>query len=423
MANLKISELSDGGVALGTDETPTARAGANKKEALSALRTYCRQYLEALMTSNLFSSSIRDAGQANNVIRTAAGVWYFFYVNNTDNDLYYIKSSNYGVSWGPAVTVRTGTVFAVATWFDKETPADSGTVIHIAYMDSGSNTVYYRALDTSGDSLGTEIVVFAGASLVSGATPLAVMKSRGAKILVGFDGDGGTETGFYKSNDYPVTAFTSKSNSLNEAAADYFLLFPGNYADSNDIDAVFWDRSADELSLKTYDDSADNWTGVSAETSISTGMVDIASNVAAPNFSGVVRSSNGHLFLIAWNNNDLLNADLKCWEINGAGSITARTDVVTDSVDDQGLCGLQIDSSNNLIAFYGGKSDGSETAYSSLNIYYKISTDSGVTWGAETLLTTFARSFSHLHVARLSGVGEYALEFGNAGTGYTIAWT
>ena len=46
--------------------------------------------------------------------------------------------------------------------------------------------------------------------------------------------------------------------------------------------------------------------------------------------------------------------------------------------------------------FYGGKSDGSETFLTSINIYYKVSTDDGATWGPETQLTGTARDTTWL---------------------------
>jgi hypothetical protein len=201
------------------------------------------------------------------------------------------------------VLIKTTVVRGSSIWFDKWTPGDSGTVIHIAYFESSTHDVFYRALDTATDTLGTEITVFAGASAgTTDALCISVTKSKAGRILVGFDIDGGTETGFYKSDDFPVTAFTVKAD-LNEATSDYYLLYPGNDADTADIYAVYWDRSADEISLKVYDDSGDAW----GETSIATSMTDLGSSVASPQFAAAVRNSDGHLILVAWTVADVLN--------------------------------------------------------------------------------------------------------------------
>lgn len=351
----------------------------------------------------------RNCGQSNHIVRLANGIWYMFFTDGSASTVYYRKSTNYGLSWNLPVQIKaTSAARGVACWFDQWTPGDSGTVIHLAYFESTTSDVFYRALDTASDTLGTEITILNGASANNNEnTCISVTKSRGGRILVAFDIDGGTETGFYKSDDFPVTAFTSKTD-VNEATSDYYLLFPGNDADSADIYAVYWDRSADEISLKVYDDSGNSW----AETSIAASMVDVSAATVASQFSGSVRLSDGHLIMAAWSNADTANADLRLWDINGSGSITEKTNVVLNSTDDQAACAVGVDTSNDYIyVFYLGKSDGSETAYTSLNVYYKVSIDGGVNWGAETLLSLSARGITYLNCSPIFSRGDFAVCF------------
>lgn len=341
---------------------------------------------EDVIVMNTVTAATKYNGQSNYPIRTAANTLYVFFMLGDNNDLYYTKSTNGGITWDTQVTVRTGTVVGVSTWFDKWTKDDTGTVIHVAYTDSGTNTIYYRALDTNGDTLGSEITVNAITSVVAGgATCLSITKSKAGRILVAYDGDGGTETGFFKSNDFPVTAFSTKDNTLHEGASDYYMLFPGNYADTADIDALFWDRSANLITLKTYDDSGNTW---SESASFGTTFNDLISTTAAPQFAAAQRNSDGHLIVVAWTDADLATASFKCYDVNGSGSITAKTDVIADPGDDQAMCAIGIDTdSDTLYVFYCGSTDGLETAYTSLNVYYKTSTDGGTNWGSETLLS------------------------------------
>jgi len=411
MANLKISELSAASALGGTEVGAGVQAAGNVKITADQLKTYCRELKMVLAVPRIHQST-RYCGRNNHIVRTAAGVWYLFFVLETGQDLYYMKSSDSGVTWGLPVMVKTGTLGGVAVWFDKWTPGDSGTLIHVAYFDSA--VVLYRSLDTSGDTLGTERTVFTGASATQAQnTCLAITKSRANRIYVAFDIDAGTETGFYKSDDFPVTAFTIKDNGIHEGVTDWYSLFPGNYADSADIDCVFNDRSALGLSLKTFDDSANNWTGVSAETAIIAdgGFADISGNTVASQFSGAVRDSDGHLFVAAWSNADTLNADLRFFDINGAASITERTNVVLNSVDDQAVCAVSIDASGDHNVYYFGKSDGSETYATAMKMYYKRSTDDGVNWGAETEVGTgnIARGLSFIAAAKEIGDGEHVV--------------
>jgi hypothetical protein len=313
------------------------------------------------------------------LVRTSATTLYAFSFSRQTGTagVFWRKSTDNGATWMPGGSITSLSTVACCLWYDQWTPGDTGTKIHIFHIETDLDDVRYNSLDTASDTLASVVTVAALTSATTAAY-LSCCKARGGNLYVAFDIDGGTETGFYRSTDNGAS-FGTRSNSINEATADLYQLVPGNYADSQDIDAVFWDTSADELSLKTHDDSANSW----AEASISTGMADVAKTVAGPQFSSMVRHSDGHLIVLAWNSLDVSTADLKVWDINGSGSITAKTDVITN-VDDVQCAFLFIDqATDDLYAFYLGKSDGSETVGTSVGAYGKRSTDGGATWGAE----------------------------------------
>ena len=363
---------------------------------------------------NFLDSSQRNGGQNNRVIRTAAGVLYYFYADSSSEDLWYVKSTNYGLTWAvPVVGTATIQIDSIATWFDKWTPTNSGTLEHTAYIDITSADVIYKQLETATDTLGSAIVAFAGASVVGSTNCLTVTKTVAGRVVIVYDIDGGTEKGATKANDNPVTGFTAIADPV-EAAADFFLAFPGNYADTNDFDLVYWDRSATELTLKTYDDSGDSW---SESAAIATSMTSLSTGTVMPQFAGAVRASDGHLILVAWSNADTLNATLRLWDINGAASITLKSTVVT-STDDQAACGVGIDATNDdIYVFYLGKTDGSETCYTALNCYYKKSSDGGATFGAETLLSTLTRPLSFLQVCPNFDTADFYAVYGGTHQG------
>jgi hypothetical protein len=152
----------------------------------------------------------------------------------------------------------------------------------------------------------------------------------------------------------------------------------------------FWDFSANEISRKLYDDSANSW----AESSISGSMTELGNY---RNFAAAVDLTNSQNILVAWSGVDTGNADLRCWKVT-EGAITEVTNVVLNSTDDQGLCAIAIDVNTNYwYVFYAGKSDGSETWSTSLNVYYKVSQDAGTTWGAETKLSSFPAGLKMLY--------------------------
>jgi len=138
-------------------------------------------------------------------------------------------------------------------------------------------------------------------------------------------------------------------------------------------------------------------------------MVDLASSSGFPHFALAVDLTNSQTIVVAWSNVDAVNADLRCWTVTEA-AIVEVTNVVLNSVDDQGLAGISIDTATGAwYVFYAGASDGSETfdlATRSLNIYYKVSTDSGTTWGAETKI-----SFSPAVVTWLCSAPRFTGDF------------
>jgi hypothetical protein len=344
----------------------------------------------AIATPN---STTQRSSQSSYLVKTSGGVIYALFISGVDNVLYWVKSSDGGFSWTNPATVKGigASSSGWAVWYDAWTPGDSGTLIHIWTFDTTADDVTWRTLDTSSDTLSSEVVVFAGATTGGAAnTCISGTKAIGGNLYVAFDIDGGTETGFYRSVDAGAN-WTARTD-VNEATPDYYYLAPGFAADTQDILCIFWDRSASEITRKVYDDSANSW----AETSIAVDMNQIATSNPAPQFAIAIDDANNKILLAAWTRQDVANADLRFWTVDET-TITEKTNVVQDSGDDQGMVavGLATDTAT-IYAYYGGKSDGSETFATAINIYYKESTDSGTTWGAETQLTVLNKGYDYL---------------------------
>jgi hypothetical protein len=200
--------------------------------------------------------------------------------------------------------------------------------------------------------------------------------------------DVGAEGGFFRlpNANVPNGAWDAARAAIGEGdtttPGDRWTLAPGFAADNQDMIAIYWDRSASELSRKLYDDSANTW----SETSIATSITYPAPTVGYPHHALTVDLTNSLIILISWTNVDTLNADLLCWTVT-EGAITAKTDVVTNSTDDQAYAAISIAPDGVWRAYYCGKTDGSETYTTSLRVYTKVSKDAGSTWGPETALS------------------------------------
>ena len=329
-----------------------------------------------------WSVSYRDTGRGGPVW-TDADTGYIFFTNSSI-DLKYRKTTDGGATWASAVDISGAiTVTYLDIWFDKWTPGDGGTIIHIWWMDQTADDVHYRSLDTSSDTLGTLRTVFDGASAAfadRAQNSLSGVKAVGGNLYVQFWLDNIGERGFYRSTDSGAN-WTSRTDGADGDGGDEVICLPDDdAADNQDITMIYWDKSANEISIKKYDNSGNSW----GETSVSGSMVG-DNNILQ--MSAVVRHSDGHIILAAWNAIDsgTLIDDLKVWDITLATpTITAKTDVITDTNDCIGV-GLFIDQNNDdLYCAYLGDEDGSEEYIATLTAFYKKSDDGAATWGSQT---------------------------------------
>lgn len=335
-----------------------------------------------------------DGAGTNYIVQTPTGVLYYVFIHS-GSDVAFMKSSDGGLTWSDTTTIFSGTATAVAIWYDRWSNISAG-LIHCAYQESVTDDTLYRTINTeSSDALSTQTVIFAGASTAAGGH-LSITRAVGGNVYCKTVIDAGAEGGFYRlpNANVPNGAWDA-ARTVDEAIAtqDQMILLPDyDAADTQDIMAIFWDASADEISRKLYDNSANTW----AETSIAASMTDSVATTAFPHFAVAPDIANTRHILVAWSAMDTLNADLRCWTVD-AGTIAEVTNVVQNSTDDQGLAAIALDTlTSRWWVFYGGRSDGSETFQSSLNIYCKASTDGGTTWGAETLVTSAARSLRQI---------------------------
>jgi hypothetical protein len=314
------------------------------------------------------------------VVFTTLNIGYWFYIDSNGNFVYR-KTTDGGGAWGATVVINT-TTFCLGfdVWWDQNTPGDSGTLIHLWYFDAIADDVFYRSFNTSGDTFGTEVVVFAGvsASLVRGIF-VSGTKTRDGKLYVAYDIDAGSEKGFHRSVDAGVT-WPSLSAGFVEAAGDECFLFPAsNTGDDADCWTIYHDDDANALTLKMWDSSA---VAAVESATILTLTSNTTQGTGEHGFSASVRHSDGHLILAAISEYDTATADHRTFDINGTGSVTELT-AITTNIDDHYHPQVFINqNTDDIYVAYNGKRDGTETLGTSTKVYYTKSTDGGTTWTA-----------------------------------------
>lgn len=324
-----------------------------------------------------------NGGGTHYPIQSSVDGRYFTLLADTGSDLKITSSAtDRGLSWFAPSAVFVGTIVAFACWYRRWSGINSD-VIDIAYTESGGSDILYRSYNIATGTFGTETTVFNGVSTaVNGA--LSIVTGRDGTIRIAGSIDNGLEDGAWSSTDNGATWADTIADPSEGGSGDQYFLLPGWNADTADVMLIFVDASANGLSVKRYDDSGNAWTEAAIIADGS--FTDFAAGTAFPNVACAVDLANSRNIVVAWSAVDTLNADLRCFIVTDT-TITEVTNVVQNSVNNQGLCAIGIDTdTGDWYVFYGGKSDGSDTWNSSLAIYYKKSTDSGTTWSSETAI-------------------------------------
>lgn len=339
-------------------------------------------------TRTIFDARAHQAGP----VWTSALIAYAFIIEGGDDDFEYTKTIDGGLNWAAPVKIKTGVVAHLAVYYEKWTDGDDGTpgLIYMTYMDTVANDAFFRTLDTNGDTLGTERVIFNGAAVddqgLMTHRSLSVIKTLGGEAVVAYRLGNTTEHGIAISaspgaDDWTIQA----SDDPHETTDDMLLLTPANAgsADTSDFGIIYWDLSASELTYKTFDVSATAGSKIVSEDLISDSM---ALSTQAWNFGVAFRQSDGFCLLGAWDLEDSASANLKFWHINGGSSITAKNNVYTNSPESVHVS-VFIDqqTDDTYVTIVRG------TAWKSLTkVFYKKAPAGGDTWGSEQAMSVDA---------------------------------
>lgn len=287
------------------------------------------------------------------------------------------RTADAGATWSKTV-VDAGTAEQMSSYFDKETPDDTGDVVHIAWSDSVAGSIFYRGFNVASNSFVAAKATVDGGITVGAATNerVSITKTRSSNLIVAFET--GTEIGCVKSGDAFATAGTIIDDVFEGAGnIDTSLLLPANTGDSNDACAIYMDRSVDTTSIKMYDDSANLWT----ETIISSGM-DV--NVTGISMDAATRHSDGHILLSQHSNDDTATDDLRTWDLTpdsiASPGVSAKTDVLTDIAEAKRVAVLINQQTDDVYVAYtrGATQD------ATVDVFYKLSTNDMTSWGSET---------------------------------------
>lgn len=296
------------------------------------------------------------------------------FIDNGEN-ISFVRTVNGGASWGVVIRIELGTSMHMAAWYDKETPGDSGTLVHIAWLNRALQDAKYVTVDVADGSIGTIRTVDGNitAHTAPSANRVAITKTINGNIIVAFSTL--TEIGCVKSADGFATAGTVIAD-VAEAATekDWVLLFPAD-VDAGDACALYIDQSANLISLKMYDDSANSWTEMA--------IAAMNWDVVYMEMDGAIRHSDGHLLLAFHSARASASDDLQTFDLTvnsiAAPTVTAKADVFTNQ-----------NQASQVAVFINQNTDDVYIAYlkggawlDTVDVVFHISDDGMGSWGGE----------------------------------------
>lgn len=312
--------------------------------------------------------------------------YHFFFA--TDASFCYRKTYDGGVTWPTLVTISAATTHrAASAWYDKWTPGGTGLLIHLWAVDTTSDDVLYRTVDTANlDAVGTTRTVFVGATAATARSNMAMgVKTVNGFLYCAFSDDAvGTERGFRRSTDGGVTWSTDLSTTFVEAVGDECLLFPAaNTGDGGDCLALYHDADVDELTMKLWDSDGASATESAVILTLAESVTDLTGQWG---FDASIRHSDGKIICAAVSERDTVTADHRTFELNcTAPSTFTSTEkaAITTDIDDHYHPAVFIDQlTNHIYVAFNGLRDGLEVLGTTTKVYYTSSTDGGATWSA-----------------------------------------
>ena len=345
------------------------------------------------MADTLITSVSRDEWHRfrsrSNIVWVNSEVGYSFYlrVGGGAGDtiaLQYIKTTDNGDNWATEVTVHSSGNSAWAlegfdVWWDKWTPNDTGTLIHITVQgrQSGSQTyTTYYTLDTNNSD--TLVQVEDRYSLTSGAPigrTVAMVKMEDATLYSAFVIATHTHKVF-TSTDAGVS-WVAIANPGEDYQYDKHVLYPTASSDNKDLLRIVWDALTNHIFALVWDNSALAWTA-----SVSLGSSgDFVDNVVQQGWSSTFRLSDKTAIVIAHESMVGASHDLRAFSVNWDGATLTVTElgkIFTAQTYGYGAAITIDNNTDRLYAYYMVGSFGSQY------IATKTSTDGGVTWGTET---------------------------------------
>lgn len=294
----------------------------------------------------------------------------------------YRKTTNGGLSWSATTTVDTQLdCINIVVWYDKWTPGDTGTNIHIATLDTSASDTFYNRLNTTNDSLllttSTSTSLSQGGTITAGVNTVSITKGTDGTLYMSSIDNSDSYVVECSAN-CNLAANWSETGTrpfgLNGNAAMLMPLTGGN------ILAIHRDIVLEDMGSKVWNNGTGAWDAATttfdfSATDNTTYDVGMAATLSS--------TSPGTIYLAYIASSTALGTDdeVRTAKYSG-GTWTLTGDVITGTT--RGLTnvaiGLDAANDNVYVAYTGQTTAGTANTG---RAYYKWATSSMTNWSAE----------------------------------------
>ncbi|GEM_PF-3076979 len=340
-----------------------------------------------------------ETGGNRNIVTTTSSSVYAFYVSGNSagtggQRAAYKKSTNAGNTWGTEIFPSSATsgIELMTSWYDRWTPGDStGNLVHMVYLNSATDSLIYRNLNTSNDSLGSETTVYSDASTTRSSTSdsLSMAKSVNGTLYVASSSSSASSSSVvYSSTDFGASWSLLPDEGLDDGSGDWVLLMP---LLNNNIMIIRWDLSTDTIESKIYDSESNTWDV--GWTTVATGAVDGAT--ITETFSSTLDPGSGEIYLAYLSGPGTNPATIET-RIYNSGSWSTGAQVRSFNTIQGISMGYDSDFDRVVVVYSLG------TAETTLTLRYKDSYDGMTSFGSERLIYNVADDIKGVAMTFLS---------------------
>lgn len=306
-----------------------------------------------------------------------------FVIYEDVNALTLASTTDAGATWGNSTTVyATTTLVSHAVWYDQWTPGDTtGTKVHIAFITSDTNDIYYVQYDTVADTTSAAVTntTAEGATLAAGTNEVAIVKATDGDLYVSTDD--ATDSFFYN------CAGTCTTAGNWSAAADPWGAARGNDPhmlrplSAGAIMLIHWDDSTDDIESNVYTPGTNTWSGF--DTSVNQNEAN-NTTYDGSTLSSTINRSTGAVYLAYLGDSGTLadgTSDIEVWKYTGSWSQLSNAATNVSGALQAVKIAVDEGTGNLYVAYVRRTTAGTAT---SGDIYYKVSTNDGTSWSSES---------------------------------------